>query len=250
MLSARRLGLAPWAPADGAPLPGDSVASATASRVAMLDDVGLGDEAGFERDWLTRWSDTSATRLLAAARALHEVERASPAIRLAMRALERGAPSSAAVFRALYPFPYDSIVRTEARRRGVDPAFAAALIRQESSFTPTATSPVGARGLMQVMPSVGQAIAGRRDWDPALLYRPEVNVPIGMRHLAGSLARHPHPAYALAAYNAGEGRVRRWRQRAGADDPELFVERIPYVETRDYVRIVLRNAAMYESLYR
>jgi soluble lytic murein transglycosylase len=103
---------------------------------------------------------------------------------------------------------------------------------------------------MQVMPSVGRALAGGgRAWDAARLYQPEVNVPLGMRHLATFLARYPRPEYALAAYNAGETRVRRWRQRAGADDPELFVERIPYDETRDYVRIVLRNAAMYEGLY-
>jgi soluble lytic murein transglycosylase len=142
------------------------------------------------------------------------------------------------------------VIRAEAQRRGVDPAFAAALIRQESNFTPTATSPVGARGLMQVMPTVGRALAGgSRAWDPAHLWVPEVNVPLGMRHLATSLGRYPHPAYALAAYNAGEGRLRRWRQRAGAEDPELFVERIPYEETRDYVRIILRNQAMYEALY-
>ena len=243
--TARSAGL----PAGGS-LPADAAAEAAAARIALLGHVGLGEEAGYERDWLTRSVEGDASRQLAAAGALLDAGFASPAMRLAARALDRGAPATAAVFRTLYPFPFDSIVRTEARRRGVDPAFAAALIRQESSFTPGATSPVGARGLMQVMPTVGRALAGnRRGWDPAALYQPEVNVPLGMQHLATSLRRHPHPEYALAAYNAGEGRVTRWRRRAGTDDPELFVERIPYAETRDYVRIVLRNEAMYEALY-
>jgi soluble lytic murein transglycosylase len=250
MLSARRLGQRAWAPPDGARLPDDPVAAAAAARVRALDAVELDDEAGLEREWLTRWADSSATRLLAAAAAFEESGQASPAIRLATRALDRGVPATAPLFRALYPFPYDSVIRAEAARRGVDPWFAAALIRQESNFTPTATSPVGARGLMQVMPGVGRSLAGgSRTWDPAQLWVPEVNVPLGMRHLATFLGRYPHAEYALAAYNAGESRVKRWRQRAGADDPELFVERIPYDETRDYVRIILRNAAMYEVLY-
>ena len=249
MLSARRLGEPAWVPPAGEPLPADPVAVAATNRIALLADLALGDETGFERDWLTGWADSSTTRLLAAASAFERIGQASSAIRMAIRALDRGATPTAQLYRALYPFPYDSIIRAEARKYEVDPDFAAALIRQESNFTPGATSGAGARGLMQVMPAVGRALANRRDWDPALLYQPEVNVPLGMRHLASSLSRHPHAAYALAAYNAGEGRLRQWRQRAGFDDPELFVERIPYVETRDYVRIVLRNAAMYEGLY-
>ena len=91
--------------------------------------------------------------------------------------------------------------------------------------------------------------AGYPAWDPALLWQPDVSIELGMRHLASGLQRWPHPAYALAAYNAGDSRVVRWRRTPGSDDPELFVERIPYVETRDYVRIVLRNRAWYDALW-
>ena len=66
-------------------------------------------------------------------------------------------------------------------------------------------------------------------------YQPRRNV--------GSLPR------ALAAYNAGASRVQRWSRRTGVDDPEVFIERIPYVETRDYVRIVMRNAELYRALH-
>jgi len=86
-------------------------------------------------------------------------------------------------------------------------------------------------------------------WSASLLREPDVSVALGTRHLASSLAQYPDPAYALAAYNAGGTPVARWRKRAGTADPELFVERIPYDETRDYVRIVTRNRAFYQALY-
>jgi soluble lytic murein transglycosylase len=63
------------------------------------------------------------------------------------------------------------------------------------------------------------------------------------------MVRYRDPARVLAAYNAGESRVERWARKRGTSDPELFVERIPYVETRDYVRIVLRNVELYRQLY-
>jgi soluble lytic murein transglycosylase len=82
-----------------------------------------------------------------------------------------------------------------------------------------------------------------------LLYQPDVNVEIGTVHLAGAVVQYPHPAYALAAYNAGDSRVARWRRAPEMADPELFVERIPYPETRDYVRAILRTREMYRALY-
>jgi soluble lytic murein transglycosylase len=178
-------------------------------------------------------------------------------MRLARKALDAGAQTSASVYRTLYPWPWQPLVRDAARARGLDPTLVAAVIRQESNFTPTAVSPAGAVGLMQLMPDVGRSLwnalgaqHGDVPWSPALLRQPDVNVALGTRHLATALAQYPDLAYALAAYNAGGTPVARWRKRAGTSDPELFVERIPYDETRDYVRIVTRNAAFYGGLYR
>src|SRR5205814_2115638 len=105
---------------------------------------------------------------------------------------------------------------------------------------PSAVSAAGAVGLMQLMPSVGRslwdALGPQRagvPWSAALLREPDVSIALGTRHLASSLGAYPDIAYALAAYNAGGTPVARWRRRAGADDPELFVERIAYDETRD-----------------
>jgi soluble lytic murein transglycosylase len=86
-------------------------------------------------------------------------------------------------------------------------------------------------------------------WAPALLWQPDVNLELGTVHLAEMTARYPDLVRVLAAYNAGASRVTRWDERAGADDSELFAERIPYRETRDYVRIVQRNRAVYRALY-
>jgi soluble lytic murein transglycosylase len=116
----------------------------------------------------------------------------------------------------------------------------------------SAASRAGALGLMQVLPSVGASIARARgisSFERVLLFQPDVNVRLGMTHLDAMLRQYPRVEYALAAYNAGGSPVRRWRTKRGTDDPELFIERIPYEETRDYVRILLRNQATYKTLY-
>ena len=171
---------------------------------------------------------------------------------LARRALAASAPRDTRLFRLLYPLAYGDVIRAEAAAHRIDPSLVAALIHQESSFNPRATSRAGAVGLMQVLPSVGADIAKAQrmsSFERVLLYQPDVNVRLGMAHLDAMLRQYPRIEYALAAYNAGGAPVRRWRRSAARDDPELFVERIPYDETRDYVRILLRNQAMYRTLY-
>jgi len=253
MLSERRLGRAAWAPAAGPDaLPRAAAVDSAAGRAALLESLGMDDEARFEYERLEADAGSSPERLLATAAAFRERGRASPGIRLARRALARGAPPSAGVYRLMYPVVLERVLRAESEARKLDPALVAALVRQESNFTPNATSPAGARGLMQMMPDVGRRVATGMNfplWDPVLLYQPDVNVRLGTAHLAGVLGQYPHPAYALAAYNAGSSRVERWREKPGTDDPELFAERIPYAETRDYVRLILRSRELYEALY-
>jgi len=96
----------------------------------------------------------------------------------------------------------------------------------------------------------GARAVGLGDWDPVLLYEPDVNLRLGTRHLAAETRRYQRLEHVLAAYNAGGSRVERWLRTPGVDDDaELFVERIPYVETRDYVRRVLVNLERYRALY-
>ncbi len=251
-LASRRLGETPWVPPAArdtfVPVPDADSALDRADRLAAL---GLDRDAGWERD-AVQAQEGSAERLLAVANAFRARAMASRGMRVTWRAIAAGAPTDARTYRLLYPLVHQQPLDLEARARGVDPSFAAALIRQESNFTPGATSGAGARGLMQVMPAVGQAVArGLRFpvWDPVLLYQADVNVQLGMAHLAELLERYDRPVHVLAAYNAGASRVERWKEKRGVDDPELFAERIPYAETRDYVRIIQRTAEFYRSLY-
>jgi soluble lytic murein transglycosylase len=253
MASAARLGALVWAPAAASDtLPRSASVDSAMARAELLEELGMDAEAGYEYARLRRDASPSVARLLATASAFDERGMASSAMRLASLALDRGAPRTAVVYRLVYPLAYGSLLAAESRARQLDPALVAALVRQESHFTARATSSAGARGLMQVLPSVGRRIARALAyplWDPVLLYQPDVNVEIGTVHLAGAVVQYPHPAYALAAYNAGDSRVARWRRAPELADPELFVERIPYPETRDYVRAILRTREMYRALY-
>jgi soluble lytic murein transglycosylase len=129
----------------------------------------------------------------------------------------------------------------------------AALIRQESSFMARAKSGPGAMGLMQVMPGTGAGLAagaGIRGWESEMLFNPEINVHLGTRYLAAQMRSYGGDLpNVFIAYNAGPGRVTRWRTFPEARDRELFTERIPFEETRDYVKILTRNIEIYRGLY-
>jgi soluble lytic murein transglycosylase len=197
-------------------------------------------------------TDSLAARALAAAYAFSRAGFPSRGILLAERARALGVQLEGEDWRLLYPMTHAQVIAAEAKRNRIDAALVAAIIRQESRYTPTALSPAGARGLMQLMPTVGRSLARARGivpWDDVMLYQPDVSIELGTTHLAAELRRDVNPTHALAAYNAGRSRLTRWRSLRGSEDPELFIERIPYVETRDYVRIVLRNQEFYRALY-
>ena len=212
----------------------------------------MADEAQREFDALARTTETGPERLLAIADALRAHQRASAGIQLARRALANGAAPDARTYRLIYPLVHRDALVAEAAEQKLDPSFVAALIRQESMFNPIATSPVGARGLMQVMPDLGGRLAASLEypvWDPVLLYQPDVSLQLGVFHLQELVGRYPRPVEVLAAYNAGASRVDRWSRRVGVEDPEIFAERIPFVETRGYVRVIQRNQELYRALY-
>jgi soluble lytic murein transglycosylase len=252
-LSERRLGLPTWtppaAPDSFVPLPG---VDSAVSRAKLLARLGMPEEAGWEYDRIVREANRSVEGLLATADALRSAGYAYQGMRLARRALAAGAPADTRLYRLLYPVVQRDALTTESTAQGLDPALVAALIRQESSFNPAATSSVGARGLMQVMPDVGRGVAGGlgfSEWDPVLLWQPDVSISIGTVHLRDLVSRYTDQTRILAAYNAGISRVDRWDDKLGVEDPEVFAERIPFVETRDYVRIIQRNRDFYRVLY-
>ena len=251
-LSARRLKAAPWA----APAGPDTVVHVPAVdsalvRITLLDQLGMDVESRFELDALADRAESTPSNAAAIAQGMSAAGQPARALRVAVKALGGGS-GSRALLRAAYPVVHADALVEESRRNALDPALVAGLIRQESSFNPRAISPAGARGLMQLLPSVGASVARSRNypiWNQALLLDPDVSLELGTAHLATSLRRGTPPVRALAAYNAGGARLTRWLRRPGSDDPELFAEWIPYTETRDYVRIVQRNAEIYRALY-
>jgi len=208
-------------------------------------------EARFEYDAADAAAGGSPDRLAATATAFLRIGQASRAMRLAQKLID-GGQRDAQAYRLLYPVVDRAELSRDAKAHDLDPALVAGLIRQESSFSPRAVSIAGARGLMQVMPAVGEEISRSLKfplWSPALLLDADANLELGTAHLSSYMQRYGALPRVLAAYNAGGARVARWSSRAGVDDPELFIERIPFVETRDYVRLVMRNAELYRKLY-
>lgn len=251
-LAARRLGTENIHPShDSAGYPHVPAVDSALDRIAALRALGMQPEIGYEDRALFEQAPTSEARLLATAAAFAGTDQASRAIALGWRA-RQAYGATPAIYRLIYPVASRDTIVASARSAGLDPAFVAALIRQESNFNPRAVSVAGARGLMQLMPGVAKEIArslGIRPWSPARLFDPGINITLGVRHLAPLVRHEPDLARALAAYNAGASRVVRWNRRRGADDPEVFTERIPFPETQDYVKSVLRNREWYRALY-
>jgi soluble lytic murein transglycosylase len=156
-----------------------------------------------------------------------------------------------AVWKVLYPLPYESVIRREAAKNDFDPMLAAGLMRQESTFQADALSAQNAIGLMQVIPKTGRRLAKllRVRFAPAKLFQPEYNIQLGMLYISGLVKLTGAPAYALAAFDAGEDRIAAWKAERNYDEIPELVESIPFSETRDYVQIVLRNSEVYRMIY-
>lgn len=167
--------------------------------------------------------------------------------------LREGEAWNERLLRILYPYPNREMVEREAREWGIDPLLMAGLIRQESAWDRDIVSPAGAIGLMQVMPATGREVAaaiGPRGFTTASLESAEVNLHLGGRFLRDMLDRFgPDLPLVLAAYNAGPTRAARWRSLPEAGDRHRLTERIPFDETRGYVKYVTRNLALYRALY-
>ncbi|HUK41073.1 MAG TPA: transglycosylase SLT domain-containing protein [Candidatus Acidoferrales bacterium] len=157
--------------------------------------------------------------------------------------------------RNIYRFPlaYWDSIQQKAQDSGMDPYLILALIRQESLFDARARSPAFALGLMQLLPSTASRLAKQIGMAPPSndqLFDPDINLTLGAQYLKQLLDRYSNNWFkAIAAYNAGEGAVDRWEKEIATDDIEEFVERIPYTETRGYVKLVLRNHRIYQKLY-
>lgn len=155
---------------------------------------------------------------------------------------------------ALHPLRFGAIFGAAATAERLDPALLLGVAKQESRFTPGVRSPVGAVGLLQLMPATAAELAGAPVSDEQLR-QPEVNVPLGARYLNQRLRQWSgNPFLTAASYNAGQGSVGSWLEDPAdpslslSREPELWVEAIPFPETRLYVKKVLGNVWSYQAL--
>jgi soluble lytic murein transglycosylase len=152
-----------------------------------------------------------------------------------------------------YPMLHGDDVLRAAEKHGVDPLLLFALIRQESRFQPQVESRSGAIGLCQLMPATAREVArrlGESYPSRSKLEDPTYNIELGAKYLSDLMrAFQGQPQLAVAAYNGGPGSVRSWLRRYGRIDPDMFVEKIPYAETRHYVKAVFENYWVYKRLH-
>jgi soluble lytic murein transglycosylase len=154
-------------------------------------------------------------------------------------------------YELLYPQPYDAEVLSAAKLTGLSPQLIYSVMRQESLYRRDAHSSAGARGLLQMLPETARRTASK--WkkprpSPDDLFNPVVNVPLGAANLRGLVDRFGgQTIVALAGYNAGPNAAARWMPSESID-PDIWVENIPYNETRNYVQRILWHNVVFSWL--
>jgi soluble lytic murein transglycosylase len=235
------------APQDALP-PGEGEVSFHLARATELAAMSLKQLALGELHWVKRSARDDATR-----RVLMREYARNGAFGFSVALAQSLPADSSETRRHRYPLAYWEAVNKKAAENGVDPYLVLALIRQESLFDPQAVSSASALGLMQLLPATARRTArqfGLAEPRAEQLFDPELNLTLGILHLKELLQRYGGDRVkALAAYNAGERAVERWERQISTGDEEEFVERITYVETLTYVKLVLRNHRIYRRLY-
>jgi len=231
----------------------DAVVPEALSLAVSLANSGLFRDAADEVAWRTGGVH-SAEEALRYGGALQSIGEYAGAYAVGIRWLWGAgyAQRKARALGLLYPRAYAQAVEAEAAARKVDPFFVWAIMRRESAFRPDALSSANARGLLQLIPKTIQHIAQslpEAEPDPDTLYAPAVNIRYATWYLAELLRRFEHPVLAAAAYNASPEAVRRWVGNNGAMPLDLFVEMIPFKETRGYVKQVVADYHVYSALY-
>jgi soluble lytic murein transglycosylase len=212
------------------------------ARALALIKLGIRTEG--VREWLFTIRGYSDSRLLAAAELARREQVYDRTINTADRTEQLHN------FQLRYPVPFSDVFREYAKTHGLDEAWVLGLVRQESRFIADARSGAGAAGLMQLMPRTARYVArkiGLHNFAPQRVTEVHTNVTLGTGYLRMVLDELGSPVLASAAYNAGPGRARRWRD-ARPLEGAIYVETIPFNETRDYVKKVMANSVFYAAL--
>jgi peptidoglycan lytic transglycosylase len=195
------------------------------------------------REWLFSIRTMDDQQLLAAAELARRAEVYDRTINTADRT------AHVHNFQMRFLAPFRDVFREHARAFDLEEAWVLGITRQESRFIADAKSSAGARGLMQLMPATAKWIAGKigMPYSPDRVIEVDTNVTLGTRYLKYVLEDLGHQVLASAAYNAGPGRARRWRDIKPLEGA-IYAETIPFNETRDYVKKVMANTLYYSAL--
>ncbi|HET7199137.1 MAG TPA: transglycosylase SLT domain-containing protein [Burkholderiales bacterium] len=225
----------------------DEVAAvaADAGLERALELIRLGIRAEGVREWQFATRNFDDAQLLAASEFARRAQVYDRSIQAADRTVHQHN------FSLRYPAPFREVFSEYAKTYGLDEAWVLGLVRQESRFIAEARSEAGAAGLMQVMPRTARYVArkiGLRDYRAKSMTEVQTNVTLGTGYLKMVLDQLGHPVLASAAYNAGPARARRWRDETRPLEGAVYVETIPFPETREYVKKVMANAVFYAAL--
>ncbi|MDN4037930.1 lytic transglycosylase domain-containing protein [Massilia sp. YIM B02443] len=249
-LAQEELGRLVVAPPPVAPITAAELAQASAnpSLQRALKFYSLSLRAEGNREWNWGLRNLSERQLLAAAELARRNELLDRMVETSLRT------RTELSYDQRFPAPHLELLKPTAQGLGLDKAWVYGLIRQESRFIRDARSGVGASGLMQVMPATGKWVANKIGLDNFvhdMLNDIRTNITLGANYMNMVLGNFDGSyVLATAAYNAGPGRSRTWRGRL--DKPmegAIFVETIPFTETRGYVRNVMANATNYASIF-
>lgn len=158
------------------------------------------------------------------------------------------------IYKKIYPTTYSEYVYKYSEENNIDPLLVFAIIKAESNFNPKIVSKSNAKGLMQLMESTAEEITEKEfqeNYYSTMLFEPEKNIKIGTAYFASLLERYNgNIPIALAAYNAGIGKVDNWIKDGIIKEDGSNIENIPYQETNNYVRKILRDYKLYEHIYK
>lgn len=213
-------------------------------RTILLYHLGLRTEAAREWDWALRGMDDR--ELLVAAAVAQRNGMYDRSINAAIRTVELHD------FNLRYPAPYREALQSPLHEHELEEAWVYGLMRQESRFVTQAKSEAGAAGLMQVMPKTAQWAArrlGLKGYRKGMIHQLDVNLRLGTYYMKNVYSRFDdNPVLASTAYNAGPTRARKWRGNRPLEGA-IYIETIPFDETRDYVRKVMSNTLYYAKLF-
>ena len=213
------------------------------ARVKELFNLSRHQQA--KREWLYKMSLLTEEQKIEAARFAHHMQWHDLAISTLAKIQDKN------ILTLRFPLAHEPKIMNEAKKNAIDPAWVFALTRQESLFIPYAQSPVGAMGLMQLMPRTAQEVARNlKKHYPSKqdLANPNLNIELGtayLKNLHGFMQNNP--VLATASYNAGPGRIKQWLPpKSMAAD--IWIENIPYEETREYVQNIITYTGIYRSI--